>query len=112
MLMPLAGQARLDVTSTETLFTKKRSTNAGKLLVSRPQTGLAGRRGCANFIITRDKEGRLGAVPLLGTQNAVVSVGNTDRLVPNEGLVEVLVTEVVGVTILGSSESWSQTMMP
>jgi len=48
----------------------------------------------------RQRRAALGR-PTLGTQNAVISVGNTDRLVPNEGLVEVLVTEVVGVHDLG-----------
>jgi hypothetical protein len=47
------------------------------------------------------QRGRLGAFPLLITQNAVVIVANTDRLIPKEGLVEVLVTEVIGVHDLG-----------
>jgi hypothetical protein len=60
MLLPLARQACHDVASTETFFTEKRSTNARELLVGRPQTGLAGRQRCTNFVITSDKEGGSG----------------------------------------------------
>jgi hypothetical protein len=47
------------------------------------------------------KERRLGAFQLLITQNAVVIVANTDKLVPNEGLIEVFVAEAIGVHDLG-----------
>jgi len=101
VFVPLTRQPGLDITSTETFLTEKRSPSAGELLVCRPQTGFAGRRRNTNFVITGNKERRLGAFPFLIAQNAVVLVVDTDRLVPNEGFVEVLPTEVIGVHDLG-----------
>jgi hypothetical protein len=101
VFVPLTRQPCFDITSTETFFTEKRSTSANELLVCRPQTGFAGRRRNTNFVITGNKERRLGALPFLIAQNTVVLVVNTDRLVPNEGFVKVLPTEVIGVHDLG-----------
>jgi hypothetical protein len=101
VFVPLSRQPCFDITSTESFFTEKGSTNAGEFLIGRPQTGFAGGRRHTNFVVTGDKEGRRGAFPFLITQNTVVIVVNTDRLVPNEGLVEVLPTEVIGVHDLG-----------
>jgi len=101
VFVPLTRQPGFDITSTETFFTEKRSTSAGELLVGRPQTGFAGRRRNTNFVITGNKEGGLGAFPLLIAQNTVVIGVDTDRLIPNEGFVEVLPTEVIGVHDLG-----------
>ena len=101
VFMPLTGQPRFDITSTETFFTEKRSTSSGELLVGRPQTGFAGGRRNTNFVITGNKERRFGAFPFLITQYTVVIVVDTDRLVPNEGFVEVLPTEIIGVHDLG-----------
>jgi hypothetical protein len=67
VFVPLTRQPGLDITSTETFFTEKRSTSAGELLVCRPQTGFAGRRRNTNFVITGDKERRLRAFPFLIT---------------------------------------------
>jgi hypothetical protein len=61
VFVPLTRQPGLNITSTETFFTEKRSTSAGELLVGRPQTRFAGRRRHANLVITGDKERRLGA---------------------------------------------------
>jgi hypothetical protein len=101
VLVPLTRQPCLDVTSTETFFTEKRSTNAGEVLIGRPQIGFAGGRRHTNFVITGDKEGRLGAFPLFITEHTKITVVNTDRLVPNEGLVEVFVAKIIGVHDLG-----------
>jgi hypothetical protein len=101
VFVPLTRKPCFDITSTETFFTEQRSTNAGELLVGRPQTRFAGRRRNTDFVITGDKERRFWAFPLLITQNTVVTVVDTDRLVPYEGLVEVFPTEVIGVHDLG-----------
>jgi hypothetical protein len=49
----------------------------------------------------RHRRAALGPPTPPVAQNAVIIVANPDRLAPKEGLVEVLVTEVIGVHDLG-----------
>jgi hypothetical protein len=101
VLMPLARQTGFDVTSTQTLFAKQRAAESSELLIGRPQARFAGGRRSADFVITSDKERRLGTVPLFIAQNTIVIVANTERLVPEKGLIEVIVAKVVGIHDLG-----------
>ena len=101
VLVPLARQTGFEITGTQTLFAKQRTAESSELLIGRPQTRLAGGRRSAYFIVTSDKERRLRAFPLFIAQDTVVFVANTDRLVPEKGLIEVIVAEIVGVNDFG-----------
>ena len=101
VLVPLARQTGFEVTSTQTLFAKQGTAESSELLIGRPQARFAGGRRSADFVVTSDKERRLGAFPLFVAQDTVIIVANTDRLVPEKGLIEVIVAEVVGVHDFG-----------